>query len=50
MTDVEITPQAEDHLKDLDPEARERVLKKLIAGQKHLPQSTMLSANLDTLG
>ena len=29
MTDVEITPQAEEHLSDLDTEARERVLKKL---------------------
>jgi len=28
MTAVEITPQADDHLEDLDPEARERVLKK----------------------
>lgn len=29
MTDVEITSKADDHLADLDPEARERVLKKL---------------------
>jgi len=26
MTDVELTPQAEEHLEGLDPEARERVL------------------------
>lgn len=29
MTDVEITPTADDHLADLNSEARERVLKKL---------------------
>jgi len=29
MTDIELTPQAEEHLEDLDPKARERVLKKL---------------------
>ncbi|AKU09901.1 type II toxin-antitoxin system RelE family toxin [Haloferax gibbonsii] len=29
MTDVEITPKADSHLADLDPETRERVLKKL---------------------
>jgi mRNA interferase RelE/StbE len=29
MTDVEITPQAEEHLADLGSEARERILKKL---------------------
>lgn len=29
MTDVEITPQADDQLDDLDPYARERILKKL---------------------
>ena len=29
MTDVELTPQAEEHLEGLDPEARERVLTKL---------------------
>jgi mRNA interferase RelE/StbE len=29
MTDVEITPQADEQLANLDPEARERLLKKL---------------------
>ena len=29
MTDVEVTPNANDQLKQLDSEARERVLKKL---------------------
>lgn len=29
MIDVEITPQADDHLGDIDPQARERVLTKL---------------------
>jgi mRNA interferase RelE/StbE len=29
MTDVEITPQAEEQLDDLDPDVRERVLQKL---------------------
>ena len=29
MTTVEITPQADDHLADLDAESRERILKKL---------------------
>jgi Cytotoxic translational repressor of toxin-antitoxin stability system len=29
MTTVEITRQADEHLADLDPEARERILKKL---------------------
>lgn len=29
MTDVDITPQADEHLEALDPQARERVLKKL---------------------
>ena len=29
MTDVEITPQAEEHLSNLNDEARERILKKL---------------------
>jgi len=29
MTDVEITPQADDHLAALEPDARERMLKKL---------------------
>lgn len=29
MTDVEFTPKADDHLEDLDPDARERILKKL---------------------
>jgi len=34
MTDVEITPQADDHLEALDPEARERILKKLGEAQE----------------
>jgi mRNA interferase RelE/StbE len=34
MTDVEITPQADDHLESLDPEGRERVLKKLGEAQE----------------
>lgn len=34
MTDVEITPQADDHLEDLDPDARERILKKLGEAQE----------------
>ena len=29
MTDIEITSKADEHLESLDPEARERVLKKL---------------------
>jgi mRNA interferase RelE/StbE len=29
MTDVEITPQAEEHLSNLNDEARKRILKKL---------------------
>lgn len=29
MTDVELTPKAEEHLDGLDPNAREQVLKKL---------------------
>ena len=29
MTTVEITPQADDHLADLDAKSRERILKKL---------------------
>lgn len=29
MTDVEITPQADEHLEELESEARERVLQKL---------------------
>ena len=29
MTDVEITPKADDQLSDLDAEVRERILKKL---------------------
>lgn len=29
MTSVQITPQADEQLADLDPEARERILKKL---------------------
>ena len=29
MTDVEITPQADDHLEGLEPDVRERILKKL---------------------
>lgn len=29
MTDVKITPQADEHLEGLDSEARERILKKL---------------------
>lgn len=34
MTDVEITPQADDHLESLDPKARRRVLKKLGEAQE----------------
>lgn len=34
MTDVEITPQADEHLADLSPDARERVLKKLGEAQE----------------
>ena len=34
MTDVEITPKADEHLEDLDPEARERILKKLHEAQE----------------
>lgn len=34
MTDVEITPQADEHLEDLDSEARERILKKLNEAQE----------------
>lgn len=34
MTDVEITSKAEEHLASLDPQARERVLKKLAEAQK----------------
>lgn len=33
MTDVEITPQADEHLDGLDSEARERILKKLAEAQ-----------------
>mgnify|MGYP006273877511 CR=1 FL=1 len=33
MTDVEITPQADEHLEGLDAEPRERVLKKLAEAQ-----------------
>lgn len=29
MTDVEITPQADDQVEQLEPEARERILKNL---------------------
>jgi mRNA interferase RelE/StbE len=34
MTEVEITPQADDHLEDLETEARERILKKLEEAQE----------------
>ena len=34
MTEVEITPQADDHLEDLETEARERILKKLGEAQE----------------
>jgi len=34
MTDVEITPQADEHLEGLEPEARERILKKLGEAQE----------------
>jgi len=34
MTDVEITPQADDHLEGLEAEARERILKKLGEAQE----------------
>lgn len=34
MTDVEITPKADSHLADLDPEVRERILKKLVEAQE----------------
>ena len=34
MTEVEITPQADDHLEDLETEARERTLKKLGEAQE----------------
>ena len=33
MTDVKITPQADEHLEGLDSEARERILKKLAEAQ-----------------
>lgn len=33
MTDVEITPQADEYLESLDPEPRERILKKLAEAQ-----------------
>jgi mRNA interferase RelE/StbE len=33
MTDVEITPQADQHLEQLDAEPRERILKKLAEAQ-----------------
>lgn len=33
MTDIEITPQADEHLDGLDSEARERILKKLAEAQ-----------------
>ena len=33
MTDVEITSQADDHLEQLETEARERILKKLAEAQ-----------------
>ena len=33
MTDVEITPQADEHLESLDSEPRERILKKLAEAQ-----------------
>ena len=34
MTDVEMTRQAVDHLENLDSEARERILKKLVEAQE----------------
>lgn len=34
MTGVEITPKADSHLADLDPEVRERILKKLAEAQE----------------
>jgi len=34
MTDVEITLQANEHLEGLDPEPRERILKKLAEAQE----------------
>ncbi|ERH02929.1 MAG: cytotoxic translational repressor of toxin-antitoxin stability system [Halonotius sp. J07HN6] len=34
MTTVEITPQADDHLADLDAEPRERILKKLAEAEE----------------
>lgn len=34
MTDVEITPQAEAHLEELESETRERILKKLGEAQE----------------
>ncbi|MCU4743349.1 type II toxin-antitoxin system RelE/ParE family toxin [Natronoglomus mannanivorans] len=33
MTDVEITAKADEHLEGLDPESRERILKKLTEAQ-----------------
>ena len=34
MTTVEITSQADEHLADLDPEPRERILKKLAEAEE----------------
>lgn len=34
MTDVELTPKADDHLDALDPQARERMLKKLAEAEE----------------
>jgi mRNA interferase RelE/StbE len=34
MTEVEVTPQADDHLEGLETEARERILKKLSEAQE----------------